>query len=461
MEKQNGELRRGFGLSTATSVVIASMVGVGILTTSGYIIKDTGSHTLMLALWLVGGLLALCGALTVAELAAAMPYAGGEYVFIREAYGRLLAFLYGWVSFLIGFSAPAAIIAYAAARYLIEPWTTGDDPATGIFTRGLGALFIVTLTCVHLRGQALGSRVQNITTIVKLAVLSAIVIGGLALRLPSLAHLTPDLPESGTPWGTLAISLVYVMFSYTGWNAATYLAGEVRNPQRVLPRALLMGCGGVIVLYLLLNVVYVHALPVEELAAMSYEQVEPLAALAAERLFGTWVAAPLSVALGLGLLATLSALVLIGPRIYYAMARDGLFPKAAGRLNATTGTPNTAILAQAACSLVLLFSGTFKNILTYTGVGLLVSSFFVILAVFVLRVRRPHMTRPFKTPGYPIVPLLFLACTAWMIVFAFMDQPRWSAISIGSILGGIPIYYLWQAAPGKPSPPKGPPAHTV
>jgi len=448
MKTQYYQLHRGFGLSTTTYVVIASMVGVGILTTSGYIIKDTRSHTLLLALWLVGGLLSLCGALTVAELAAAMPYAGGEYVFIREAYGRLWAFLYGWISFLIGFSAPTAIVAHGAGRYLIDPWFEAPDQVGGI-VRGLAAFFIVAFTVVHLRGQSLGSRVQNLSTIIKLIVLAAIVIGGLAWRRGSFEHLTPDLPTGNMPWDILAISLVYTMFSYTGWNAATYLAGEVKDPHRNLVRALLMGCGGVIVLYLLLNIVYVYALPVEEVAAMSYDQVEPIAALAAERLFGPWVAAPLSVAIGLGLLASLSAFILTGPRVYYAMARDGLFPTAAGRLNPKTETPNVAILAQAGCTLVLLFSGTFKNILTYAGVGLSASSFFVILAVFVLRVRRPQIIRPFRTPGYPVVPLLFLACTAWMIIFAFMNQPLWSAISIGSILGGIPVYYIWQSTMGK------------
>jgi len=445
IEKPPQELRRGLGLPTATSVVIASMIGVGILTTSGYIIKDTQSHTLMLILWLVGGLLALCGALSIAELATALPHAGGEYVFIREAYGRPWAFLYGWVSFLIGFSAPAAIVAYAAARYLIEPWLANEHCETVFFTRMLAALFIVILTAIHLFGQALSSRVQTITTILKLAVLAAIVLGAFVLRRGSLGHLSCDLPDQGTPWGPLAISLVYVMFSYTGWNAATYLAGEVREPHRVLPRSILLGCSVVIVFYLLLNIVYARTLGVSELSAMSYAQVEPIAALAAQRLFGTKVAALLSAAIGVGMLATLSAFILTGPRIYYAMALDGLFPKSAGILNATTATPNNATVAQAVCSLILLFSGTFKNILTYTGVGLALSSFIVILAVFVLRVRRPDMHRPFKTFGYPVVPLLFLVCTAWMIVFAILDQPYWSTISIVSILVGIPVYYIWQS----------------
>jgi len=440
------ELRRVFGLSTATSVVIASMVGVGILTTSGYILKDTGSPWMLLGLWALGGLLALCGALTVAELATAMPHAGGEYVYIREAYGRLWAFLYGWVCFVIGFSAPAAIASHAAASYLVSPWMENGSAVTTAATRGLAAFVIIALTAAHLRGQGLGSRVQNACTILKLVLLLMIVVGGVALRRGRLEHFTADVPESDVPWGILGISLVYVMFSYGGWNAAPYIAGEVREPSRLLPRSLLLGCGAVVVLYLLFNGLYVYALPIGEIRAMSYARVEPIAALAAERLLGRWIAAPLSVSIGVGLLASVSAFVLIGPRVYYAMARDGLFPAAAGRLSPKTGVPSAAIVSQAACTLLILFSGTFRNILTYAGVGLSISSFFVVMSVFVLRVRRPRMERPFRTPGYPVVPLLFLACTAWMIVFAFRSQPLWSSISLASILGGIPVYYAWQAA---------------
>ncbi|MEW6743519.1 MAG: amino acid permease [Planctomycetota bacterium] len=443
------ELPRGFGLSTATYVVIASMVGVGILTTSGFTIKDTGSHTLMLGLWLIGGLLAMCGALTVAELAAAMPKAGGEYVFVREAYGRPMAFLYGWISFLIGFAAPTALAAHSAGRYLIAPWVDVNHPSVLIITRALAALFIILMTVAHLRGQAVGSGIQDISTVVKLAALLAIVVGGLALRRGDLGHFAPDLPQRGTPWSVLAISLVYIMFSYSGWNAASYIAGEVRDPHRTLPRSLLIGCGAVSVLYLLLNLVYVYALPAGELTAMTYEEVEPIAALAAARLFGTGIATPLSIAIGLGLLATLSAYVLIGPRIYYAMARDGLFPALAARLSPKTGTPNNAIVMQSAFALILLFSGTFREIVTYAGVGLSLSSFFVIAAIYVLRVARPEMKRPFKTPGYPVVPFLFLACTAWMVVFSFLQEPLWSGISVGTILAGVPVYCVWRSATGR------------
>lgn len=436
------DLQRVFGLSTATYAVIASMVGVGILTTSGYILRDTGSPGVLLGLWLTGGMLALCGALSVAELASAMPHAGGEYVYMREAYGRPWAFVYGWVSFLIGFSAPAAITAHAAASYLTGPWNDPQQPLSPMQIRQLAAILVIGFSWLHIRGQSASSRVQSVSTWLKLITLIALVVGGIAVGRGEFSHFRPAMPDDGLPWGGLAISLVYVMFSFTGWNAATYLAGETRRAERLVPIALLLGCGGVIALYLALNVVYVYALDPKAVTQMSKAQVEPIAALAAQRLFGPRVAAPFSVAIGLGLLASVSALILTGPRVYYAMARDGLFPAMAARLNPKTQTPNAAIIAQMICSLVLLFTGTFEQILTYTGVGLSISSFFVILAVFVLRVRQPGMMRPFRVPLYPLPPLLFLATVLWMIVFAFQSRPDWSTISLVSILAGIPVYYI-------------------
>lgn len=437
------ELRRDFSAATPSYAVVASMVGVGVLTTSGYILKGTGSGAVLMVLWLAGGLVAMCGALVVTELAAAMPQAGGEYVFIRQAYGRMWAFLYGWVSLLIGFAGPTAIIASGAGRYLVQPWLDDAHLAAPVVTRGLAALFVIAFTLVHVWGHALSSRVQGVSTLLKIVVLVALVVAGFASPRGDWGRLVPAAPPEPLSWGLLAISLVYVLYSYSGWNAATYLAGELRDPGRSLPKATLLGCGAVICLYLLLNAVYLYAVPASEFRLMSDAQVEPIAALAANRLLGPWISAPLSVGIGLGLLASVSAYMLTGPRVYYAMARDGLFPSIAARVNERS-VPVAATVIQAGVTLTLLISGRFRDLLTYAGVGLSISAFFVVACVFVLRVRRPDLPRPFRTPGYPVTPLIFLGGTAWMIVFAFREQPLWSAVSVGAILAGIPFYHVWQ-----------------
>lgn len=438
------ELHRRLSCSTATYVVIASIVGTGILTTSGYSLLATHSGWLLLGLWLVGGALALCGALTVAELAAALPHAGGEYVYMREAYGPLVGFLYGWVSLLIGFAAPTALAAHAAARYLLEGVLPGGAAEAGTPTLVLAGIIVVGFTAVHAAGTHLSSRTQNATTLLKIAVLVALAVGGLLVGRGTLANLQPDVP-SQVPWGPMAISLIYVMFSYTGWNAATYLAGEVREPARTLPIATIGGLAGVIALYLLLNVTYLYAIAPAEVPDLSPGEVEAIAATAARRLLGPWVARPLAVAIGLGLLATVSAYVLTGPRIYYAMARDGLFPRFAAQLDSRSGSPAAAVVLQGALTLALLTAGTFQSILTYAGVGLSVSSLFVIISVFVLRIRRPDLPRPFRTPLYPLVPLVYLAVSAWMIVYAVQEQPLPSAVSLASIAAGVPAYVLWRS----------------
>ncbi len=441
--EHSGDLRRGFGLATPTATVVASMIGVGVLTTSGYILKDTGSNLALYGLWLAGGLIAMCGALTVTELATSLPATGGEYVFIREAYGKLAAFLYGWISLVIGFAGPTAIIAYGAGLYLVAPFWPGEGPAKGWLVRGLAAGFVVLFTLLHLGGQRRSAFIQSSTTLLKMVILAAMVAAAALSGRGDPSRLVPASPDHAVPWSLVAISLVYVMYSYTGWNAATYLAGEVRDPVRVLPWATMLGCIVVTLIYLVLNLVYVYALPVADLRPMGDLQVEPIALLAMQRLIGPRIYGPLSVGLGVGLLASVSAYILTGPRVSYAMARDGLFPAMAARLG-PAGTPTIATLTQGGLSLALLCVGNLKDILTYAGIGLAVSSFFVILAVFVLRIRRPDLPRPFRTPGYPLVPLIFLACTAWMIAFAFRQEPKWSAVSLGVIALGVPMFYVWQ-----------------
>ncbi|HPC93845.1 MAG TPA: amino acid permease [Sedimentisphaerales bacterium] len=432
------ELQRGYGLSTSTYVVIASMVGTGILVSPGYMMASLGNYPVIFGLWALGGLLALCGALCVAELAAALPRAGGEYVYLREAYGPMPAFLSGWTSFFVGFSAPLAVAGYIAASYLLSPF--GLDMQGNRYTlKVAAAAIILVVTLPNLLGHRHSARTQSLTTILKLGLFAALVVGAALRGTGRLTYLGQGRPLDTVAVGTAATQLFYVMFAYSGWNAASYLAGEVRDPAKTLPRSLLLGTGVVVMLYLALNLVFACAVPLTDVGFDNAEQIPQLAVAA---LFGSGIGDVFSVLLGLTFLATVSAFVITGPRVYYAMACDGLFPSIAGRTN-RQGVPACAMVLQSVCAVIILFATDFQNLYRYAAVGLSLFALLFIGAVYVLRQRRAEMERPFRVPGYPITPAIFMAVTLFMAVYAFMLWPTPSLWSVGSILLGIPVYYIW------------------
>jgi len=451
--QSNHAMPAEFGMATATFIVIASMVGVGVLTTSGYTVALVKSNQWMLLLWVLGGVTALCGALTLAELSAALPRTGGDYVYLYEAYGPLLAFLSGWVSFVIGFSAPSASAAFAAAKYVLAPFAQ-PGAMTVFWERTLATGAILAFACIHVSGRKHTAGVQGWITALKLAVLGLVVLAGLSIGWRNSANLADRTPLTGDLAVTMMASFVYVSYSYIGWNGASYLAGEIREPQRLLPRAILLGTGGVLLLYLLLNVVYALALTPADILAIIHDPanqegpsaVAPIAQIAAKRLFGPAWSTPLSVAFGAMLLSTLSAYVLIGPRVIFAMAEAGQFPAVAARLTRRAQTPAIATVFQTAVALLLLWTGTFEGILWYASVGLSIFSMFAISSIYVLRWRRPDLKRPFRTPGYPVTPAVYLIVTSLLAAAAFYKEPRVSLYSLLSILAGVPIYYLWRAA---------------
>jgi APA family basic amino acid/polyamine antiporter len=438
----SGELQRRFGLSTATFVVVASMVGAGILISPGYMMASLHNYTAIFGLWLLGGLLAICGALCVAELAAALPRAGGEYVYLREAYGPMPAFLSGWTSFVLGFSAPLAVAASVAATYLLAPFglTEGDGESSRL-VQAVAAMIIVVITVPNLLGYRQSAWTQNLTTLLKLGLFVALVLAGFLFGTGKMSYLTQGKPLQDVDLGTAATQLFYVMFAYTGWNAASYLAGEVKNPGKVLPRSLLLGSLLVIGLYFGLNLVFAYAVPLTD---VTFDNAEQVPQLAAQRLFGTRISNAFSVGVGLTFLATVSAFIVTGPRVYYAMAKDGLFPSIAARINPHTQVPTYAMVAQSLCAMVILFSGRFQNIYQFAAVGLGLFSMLIIAAVFVLRIRQPQLERPFRTPLYPVVPAIFLLVTVFTTVYAFKMWGKTPAIGLATILAGIPIYYLWR-----------------
>jgi len=436
----------GFGLATATFVIVSSMIGVGVLTTSGHTVLKLGSNQLMLAAWAVGGVVALCGALSLAEVSASLPESGGEYVIYREAYGALPAFLAGWVSFQFGFSAPIAAAASAASGYLLGPMALGP-PAERLARPALGTLAIVAFAAAHASGRGRSVRLQGVVMGLELGFLLALVAAGLVAGRSGWGNLD-DRPSVLGPrlGGDFLFALVYVSYGYTGWNAASYLAGEIGDAPRRLPLAILLGTSLVTLLYLGLNVVYALALPagaIQELArAGGRDAIDPVAQLAAARLFGPRWADRLSVGVGLILLSTLSAYLLTGPRVTFAMARAGHFPAVAGRLSERAGTPVVATALQAGWALVLLWSGSFETIVLYAGVGLSLTSMGSVAAVYVLRATRPDLPRPFRVPGYPWIPAAYLAANIALIAAVATQEPRIAALSLLSVAAGVPVHAL-------------------
>lgn len=448
-----------FGLPMATFVVVASMVGAGVLTTSGYTVASVGSNQWMLILWVVGGVTAVCGALTLAELSAALPRTGGDYVYLYEAYGPLPAFLSGWVSYLIGFAGPGAAAAFGSAKYLLAPFH-GEGTDVVLIERLLATALILGFAGLHVLGRRQTAQVQGWITAIKLALLVGFAAAGLAAGWRNTANLNDLTPIDGESLTLAALlsSLVYIYYAYTGWNAASYLAGEVREPQRLLPRAILLGTGGVLVLYMAVNVVYALAVTPADIrgiikdAGGKFDAVAPIAEIAAKRLFGPGWAGPLSIAAGVMMLSSLSAYLLIGPRVLYAMAEAGQFPAVAARLTSRARTPAVATAFQLAVTLVLLWVGSVESLILYAGVGLSIFSMLAMSSIFVLRRTRPDLPRPFRTPGYPVTPALYLILTGMMTVAAFQQRQLVSMYALLSILAGVPFYYFWRrGAVGRPA----------
>jgi len=439
-----------FGLATATFVVVSSMVGTGVLTTSGFTVYFTGSNQLMLLLWVVGGVLAACGALSLCELAAALPRSGGDYVYLREAYGPLAAFLSGWVSFLIGFGGPIAASASAAAHYLLAPLDLDvAHPAYAALARPMVAtLAIGLLAAVHCLGRRSTIRAQAGMTVLKLLILVGLAAAGLVAGRDRFATLADRPPLGGGALLAMASSLVYISYAYTGWNAAAYVAGEVERPQEQVPRAILTGTAAVCLLYLALNLSYALALSADDIRGIvdrsgRIDAVAPIAQIAATRLFGAGVAGPLSVAIGLTLLSSASAYILAGPRVACAMARDGRFPAIAGRVSAS-GAPVAATLLQVGWASILIWTASFERILVFAGVGLAIFSMLTVAAVFVLRWKRPDLARPFRTPGYPWVPVVYLIGTGILTAAVIRERPIESLLSLAAIAAGVP-FSRWTA----------------
>ena len=431
-----GSDRRRVGAFTAACLLVSNAVGIGIFTTTGFMARDLGDPSLILALWALGGFLALMGALSYAELGAALPRVGGEYVYLRRAYGPLWGFLSGWVSFTLGFGAAIAAGAIGFAEYL-RPLLPDGFPLQHPKALALGVVW--TLTLLHARGIGWGGPVQIALTLLKVAAIALLIGAGLIWGTGAADPAALAGPPASPGLATGAVSLVFVLYAYSGWNAAAYIAGEIRTPGRNLPRALIGGTVFICVVYLLLNGVYLHTLSIAELAR---EPVLPVAEKVARRLLGPDGARIVSAMLCVSIAGSLSAMVWAGPRVYQAMASDGLLPRSLARTSAA-GAPVGAILLQSVWATGLILSGSFEALIVYSGVALAATSALAVGAVLVLRRREPELPRPYRVPLYPLPPLLFIAAASGIVAYALLERPLESLAATGTILLGLPFYVFW------------------
>lgn len=455
------ELKREMGLGSATMLVIANMIGAGIFTTSGFIMSSLQNPLAMLLCWLVGGIFALAGSLCYGELGAMFPRAGGEYVFLRESFGPLMGFLSGWISLIVGFSAPIAAAAMAFSTYLFHslPAVAPEGASLIILKVGpaslsstnLAALAIISLfSLIHWAGLHFGSRVQNLLTSLKIAAIFAFIGGGLVFGKGSAEHfssgMTPDLVFSGS----FATSLIFISFAYSGWNAAAYLGAEIRDPARNIPRALFRGTLFVTVLYLLLNAVFIYALPADEMSGVL--EVGTKSALS---LFGRSAGNVFSLAITLCLLSVISAMIMAGPRVYYAMAKDGTFSSWFGKVDERRTTPGRSILLQAAIAGLMVVTSTFDKLLLYIGFTLSLFAVLTVMGLMVLRYSRPDCERPYRTFGYPATPILFMLGNLWIIIFSIRSNTVVALYGGGTVLAGLLIFYYFNRAGRKTAYPLG------
>lgn len=450
LHQEPSVLERRLGPYDAAAVVVSNVIGSGILFVPAVVALMVPHPIGILAVWIGGGLLALAGAMAYAELAALKPRAGGEYVYLREAFGPLAAFLTGWTSFVAGFSGAIAVAAVGLAAYLGRFIPVAGDTTPwfslplGIVTltvspQALVALTaIVALTVVHILGVGPGRFVQNLLALAKVLALVAFVACGLAFGTGSVEHFAADTTPAASG---MLLALIPVMFAYSGWNAASYIAEEIRDPERNVPKALAMGTLAVVVLYALMNVGYLYALPVSSLAEL-VSQSGRVVDVAADALFGPRVGDILTIVSLFIMTGTISAMVFAGPRVYFAMARDGLFLPAAARVHPTRGTPAFSIAAQGVWSGLLVLSGTFQQLLTYTGFAIMLFAGIAVAGLFVLRQRASSAQRPFSAWGYPVAPALFVLVSAAAVVNAIWRAPWESLAGVGIISLGIPLYFV-------------------
>ena len=449
-------LARRLGPFDAAAIIISNVIGGGILFFSPGIAANVPNPWLFLATWIAGGALAFAGAMAYAELAVMRPKAGGEYVYLDAAFGRPAAFLTGWTSFVAGFSGAIASNAVIFAFYLgrFVPVASSNTPLLvvplpwvplTVSPQALVAIALIAMmAAIHVRGVGPGRIVGNVLAALKVTALVAFIAIGFSFGTGSLSNLTASAGSvSATSW---LLAMVPVMFAYTGWNAASYVSEEIRDPERNVPRALAIGTSAVIAIYVFLNVLYLYVLPIGELAKVRGSVLDVIA----DKLLGARAGDIMGIVSLVSLAASISAMTIAGPRVYYAMARDGVFLASAARVHLRYRTPAMSIVAQSIWSTVLVLSGGADALIRYTGFAVILFAGVAVTALFVLRSREPDAPRPFKALGYPIVPGIFAVVSFLIVANALYGDPKVSGAGVLIILAGLPVYLIF-ARRGKPA----------
>ncbi|MDH4218965.1 MAG: amino acid permease [Candidatus Aminicenantes bacterium] len=444
---QDGNLERKLGAFSATAIVVANMIGTGIFTTSGLLAAQLPSPGWVLLCWIFGGMIAIAGALCYAELATRMPEAGGEYVYLKKLYHPALGFLAGWTSLIVGFSAPIAAAAMGFSEYIYAGLDSQllhlNSTQLIFFNKGIAIAVILIFTSLHYLGLRLGSRVQNVLTILKILILVGLTSLGLIFGNGSGPKLSLKGVETS---GVMAIgtAMMLVMFAYSGWNASAYIAGEIKRPKSTIPVSLIGGTSIVIVLYLAINLFIFRMVPYSDLKG-----VIPVVETASVQAFGEWMGKGVSLLVGVGLLSCLSAFIMIGPRVYYAMAKDRLFFPFAATVHARFRVPGQSILIQSAIAMLMVLIGSFEQLIIYIAFALNIFLWLAVVGVFLARKKKVGEESAVKVWGYPVVPVFFLLSSLVLMVFNSVNRPLESSAAVLTVLFGIPCYFLWVRSVGR------------
>ncbi|HWQ53493.1 MAG TPA: amino acid permease [Bryobacteraceae bacterium] len=456
----NAGFVKGLGLMDATTLVMGSMIGSGIFIVSADIARQVHSPGLMLMTWAITAVLTIIAALSYGELAAAMPHAGGQYVYLREAFGPMSGFLYGWTLFLVIQTGTIAAVAVAFAKFsgVFVPWISAHNYLLGggrfgLNTQQLTAISVlVLLSWANTRGIRTGARVQNVFTFAKTAALLGLIGFGFALgRDPdaisrNFGNFWQNADWSFTTIRIVGVAMVGALFSADAWNNVTFTAGEVRNPKRNLPLSLALGVGVVSLLYIASNLAYLTMLPLEGIQTAPEDRV---ATAAAATMLGPVAVQLMAAAIMISTFGCANGIILAGARVYYAMAKDGLFFRQAGILDPVHHTPRFSLVIQCAWAVLLTLSGSYSDLLDYVIFAVLLFYILTIAGLFVLRRKRPEMERPYRAFGYPVLPALYIIIAGAIEILLLLYKPSFTWPGLIIVLLGVPVYFIWRPKPAR------------